>query len=223
MNKAKLIIVGEATVGKTSIILQYNENQFIETYITTIGNDKILKEFSIKGKNFKIEIWDTAGQEKYRTVNKIFMKNTQIALIVYSIIDKNSFEQLNFWINLVKEVNKDKKIIFGIAANKSDLFESQIVSFEEGKKFADENDCLFFETSAKDHKSIENLFQKLAEKYAECNLNEKVEIKSLETTDNNNQISGNENDKNNEMFQQNENENIIINKDDDDKTCSSRC
>ena len=112
MNKAKLIIVGEATVGKTSIILQYNENQFIETYITTIGNDKILKEFSIKGKNFKIEIWDTAGQEKYRSVNKIFMKNTQIALIVYSIIDKNSFEQLNFWINLVKEVNKDKKNYF---------------------------------------------------------------------------------------------------------------
>ena len=81
----------------------------------------------------------------------------------------------------------------------------------------------FLKLVQKDHKSIENLFQKLAEKYAECNLNEKVEIKSLETTDNNNQISGNENDKNNEMFQQNENENIIINKDDDDKTCSSRC
>ena len=91
------------------------------------------------------------------------MKNTQIALIVYSIIDKNSFEQLNFWINLVKEVNKDKKIIFGIAANKSDLFESQIVSFEEGKKFADSNDILFFESSAKTGNNVEDIFYKSAE------------------------------------------------------------
>ena len=113
------------------------------------------------------------------------MKNTQIALIVYSIIDKNSFEQLNFWINLVKEVNKDKKIIFGIAANKSDLFESQIVSFEEGKKFADENDCLFFETSAKDHKSIVTVFEKLIEKYVDCNLNEKGENKNVKNHNNN--------------------------------------
>ena len=78
-----------------------------------------------------------------------FLKLVQKIIKVLKIYFKNSFEQLNFWINLVKEVNKDKKIIFGIAANKSDLFESQIVSFEEGKKFADENDCLFFETSAK--------------------------------------------------------------------------
>jgi small GTP-binding protein len=223
MKKVKLIVLGESGVGKTSIMEQYFEKKYNEEYKLRSGMDKGIKYFSIKGKKFHIEFWDTQGQEIFRAVNKLYMKNAQIALIVYSIIDKNSFEQLNFWINLVKEVNKDKKIIFGIAANKSDLFESQIVSFEEGKKFADENDCLFFETSAKDHKSIENLFQKLAEKYAECNLNEKVEIKSLETTDNNNQISGNENDKNNEMFQQNENENIIINKDDDDKTCSSRC
>ena len=193
MNKAKLIIVGEATVGKTSIILQYNENQFIETYITTIGNDKTIKEMTIKDKKLKVEIWDTAGQEKFRAVNKIFMKNTQIALIVYSITDKNSFEQLKFWIEQVKEINKNEKIIFGIAANKSDLFEQQIISTEVGKKFAEDNKCLFFETSAKDHKSIVTVFEKLIEKYVDCNLNEKGENKNVKNHNNNSDKVENEN------------------------------
>ncbi len=193
MNKTKLIIVGEATVGKTSILLQYNENQFIENYITTIGNDKTIKEMTIKDKKLKVEIWDTAGQEKFRAVNKIFMKNTQIALIVYSITDKNSFEQLKFWIEQVKEINKNEKIIFGIAANKSDLFEQQIISTEVGKKFAEDNKCLFFETSAKDHKSIVTVFEKLIEKYVDCNLNEKGENKNVKNHNNNSDKVENEN------------------------------
>ena len=193
MSKAKLIIVGEATVGKTSILLQYNENNFQENYLTTIGNDKIIKDFTINGKKVRIDIWDTAGQEKYRAVNKIFMKNTQIALIVYSITDKNSYEQLSFWINQVKEVNKDKQIIFGIAANKSDLFEQQVIDTEKGKKFADDNNCLFFETSAKDHGSIVNVFDKLVEKYVENNNNEKDEVQNLQSQNNNNQIIDNDN------------------------------
>ena len=95
------------------------------------------------------------------------MKNTQIALIVYSITDKNSYDQLSFWINQVKEVNKDKQIIFGIAANKSDLFEEQLVSKEEGEKFAKEKNLSFFETSAKDHGSIDNVFMTLTKMYLE--------------------------------------------------------
>ena len=179
MNKAKLIIVGEATVGKTSILLQYNENQFIENYITTIGNDKTIKEMTIKDKKLKVEIWDTAGQEKFRAVNKIFMKNTQIALIVYDITLKRTFEQLNYWIETITNCNKNSKVIIGIIANKSDLFEQQIISTEVGKKFAEDNKCLFFETSAKDHKSIVTVFEKLIEKYVDCNLNEKGENKNV--------------------------------------------
>ena len=121
------------------------------------------------------------------------MKNTQIALIVYSITDKNSYDQLSFWINQVKEVNKDKQIIFGIAANKSDLFEQQVIDTEKGKKFADDNNCLFFETSAKDHGSIFNIFDKLVEKYVENNNNEKDEVQNLQSQNNNNQIIDNDN------------------------------
>jgi len=167
MKKVKLIVLGESGVGKTSIMDQYFEKKYNEEYKLRSGMDKGIKYFSIKGKKFHIEFWDTQGQEIFRAVNKLYMKNAQIALIVYSIIDKQSFEQLDFWINSVKQVNKDKKIIVCIAANKSDLIESQIISKEKGKKFADDNNCLFFEISAKDYNGIENVFQKLIETYVD--------------------------------------------------------
>ena len=199
MYKPKLILVGEGHVGKTSIIQQFIEQKFSESYLMTVGSDKSIKDLKINGKDIKLEIWDTAGQDKYRGVNKIFMKNTKIALLVYDITEKYTFEQLNFWIDNVKDINKNENIIFGVAANKSDLFEQQVVETEEGKKFANDNNCLFFETSAKDYKSIENAFSKLAENYIE-----KIENKNNET--NNNNINNNSNNINNNQNSQNKSE-----------------
>ena len=175
MDKPKLILVGEGHVGKTSIIQQFIEQKFSESYLMTVGSDKSIKDLKINGKDIKLEIWDTAGQDKYRGVNKIF------------------------WIDNVKEINKNENIIFGVAANKSDLFEQQVVETEEGKKFANDNNCLFFETSAKDYKSIENAFSKLAENYIE-----KIENKNNET--NNNNINNNSNNINNNQNSQNKSE-----------------
>ena len=165
MNKIKLIFVGEGAVGKTSLIAQYVDNKFVEEYVMTVGRDKAIKELDINGKKINIEIWDTPGQEKFNQVNKIFMKNTKIAIIVYSIIDKKSFENLNKWLNMVKEINKNDDLVIGIVANKSDLFENQIVSKEEGEKFAKDNNVLFFETSAKDYNSINKVFLELCKSY----------------------------------------------------------
>ena len=167
MNKIKLIFVGEGAVGKTSLIAQYVDNKFVEEYVMTVGRDKAIKELDINGKKINIEIWDTPGQEKFNQVNKIFMKNTKIAIIVYSIIDKKSFENLNKWLNMVKEINKNDDLVIGIVANKSDLFENQIVSKEEGEKFAKDNNVLFFETSAKDYNSINKVFFELCKSYLE--------------------------------------------------------
>ena len=200
MYKPKLILVGEGHVGKTSIIQKFIEQKFSESYLMTVGSDKSIKDLKINGKDIKLEIWDTAGQDKYRGVNKIFMKNTKIALLVYDITEKYTFEQLKFWIDNVKEINKNEQIIFGIAANKSDLFEQQVIDTEKGKKFANDNNCLFFETSAKDHGSIVNVFDKLVEKYVESNNNEKDEIKYLESQNNNNQVIDNENNYNDNIF-----------------------
>ena len=88
-------------------------------------------------------------------------------LIVYDITDERSFEELNYWIKEVKEINKNEELIIGIAANKCDLYEYQEVSFGEGVKFAKDNNCLFYITSAKDHDSIENAFEGLTIAYIE--------------------------------------------------------
>ena len=108
------------------------------------------------------------------------MINSKIALIIYDITERNSFEQLNYWIDEVIDINKDEEIIIGIAANKNDLFEYQEVDTKEGKKFANDNNCLFFETSAKDYESIENVFLKLVEKYVDLHNEEKKELKEDE-------------------------------------------
>ena len=163
--RVKFIIIGDKTVGKSCIINQFIEKQFINEYIATIGADKIMKEIEIEGKILNLEIWDTVGQEQYRTVNKIFIKNAQIALIVYDITNRKSFENLNNWYNLIFEINKDSNVIVGVTANKTDLYENQVVDSEEGKNFADEKKISFFETSAKDYESIENVFIQLSKFY----------------------------------------------------------
>ena len=122
--RVKFIIIGDKTVGKSCIINQFIEKQFINEYIPTIGSDKIKKEIEIKGEKLNLEIWDTVGQEEYRAVNKIFIKNTQIALIVYDITNRKSFESLNNWYNLIFEINKDRNVIVGLTANKTDLYEN---------------------------------------------------------------------------------------------------
>ena len=167
MSKIKLIFVGEGKVGKTSLISQYIEKKFEEEYTMTVGSDKTYKELEINNKKISLEIWDTPGQKEFNAVSKIFMKNAKIAIIVYSIIDKKSFENLNHWLEMVNKSNKNQEVIIGIVANKSDLFENQIVSKEEGEKFAKDNNALFFETSAKDYNSIDKVFVELCKSYLE--------------------------------------------------------
>ena len=163
--KVKLILVGNGKVGKTSLITQYLDKAFTGDYIMTVGKEKTIKNINIEEKEVSLEICDTAGQPDYRAVNKIFMKNTDIALIVYDITNRKSFEELTNWIYSVNEANNNKNVIFGIAANKSDLYEQKVVNKNEGEEFAKNNNTLFFETSAKDYDSVENVFIKLTEQY----------------------------------------------------------
>ncbi len=214
MNKIKLIFVGEGAVGKTSLISQYVDNKFNEEYVMTVGRDKATKDLEINGKTIKLEIWDTPGQEKFNQVNKIFMKNTKIAIIVYSIIDKQSFHQLKKWIDMVKEINKNEDVTIGIVANKSDLFESAEVTKEEGEKFAKEKNILFFETSAKDYKSIEKAFIGICTFHMEKI--EKKEIPSTQQINNGNTVDL----KPLEQISDNQFDDIKI---DDKNDCSSKC
>jgi small GTP-binding protein len=174
MEKAKFIIVGEGRVGKTSILSQYQNSSFQTEYQSTTAPDKVIKKIKINGQELTLEIWDTAGQEVYKAANKIFMKKSNIALIVYDITERETFTKLNDWYKNVLECANKDGIIFGIAANKSDLYEDKKVNSKEGKEFANSIGALFFETSAKDKESVDLAFNSLAESYLK-KLNEKKE------------------------------------------------
>ena len=183
MSSIKLILVGEAQVGKTAIINQYTQNIFEEEYIATIGQEKQIKEIKLNnGTTFKLEIWDTIGQDTYSAANKIFMRNAKIALLVYDITNEQSFKNLNKFYTQVCDINGKDKVILGVVGNKNDLYEERAVEEEEGQKYAEEIKASFFETSAKDHETIENLFLGICEQF----------IKK----DNENNNDGNSNNKN---------------------------
>ncbi len=165
-NFLKIVIVGQSSVGKTALINQYMNKIFIDAAITTIGTDKFIKVEKINDIEIKLNIWDTAGQERFRSLSPLFLKGSHIVIMVYDITNKDSFDELEtFWKEKIKD--NTSNIILGLAANKSDLYEREVVTIEEGKDFAKNNDAIFFETTAKNYESTRQLFIELVTKYIE--------------------------------------------------------
>ncbi len=164
--EAKLILVGETNVGKTSLIKQYTQKEFLEDNVITTSADKTTKTIETKNNTqYTLEIWDTAGNKAYKATNKIFMRNTQIAILVYDITKKESFDELENSYNQILNSNNNNNIVFAVAGNKSDLYEEQIIFPEKGIQFANKINAIFKETSAKDYESVNELFEDVIEKY----------------------------------------------------------
>ena len=121
MKKVKIILLGSATVGKSSIISQYTLQKFNLENTNSTASDKTKKTVEIKEEKLELEIWDTVGQEIYKNVNKIFLKNSDIVILVYDITNNKSFEELQYWYNQVKEFNLNSETIFAVVGNKNDL------------------------------------------------------------------------------------------------------
>ena len=163
--EAKLILVGETNVGKTSLLRQYIDHLFSEEKVTTIGYDTMHKEIELPEGKISLQIWDTCGQEQFRTVNQLFVKNSKMALLVYDITNYKTFEELkNFWYSYVTSA-VGKNIIFGIAGNKSDLYENEQVKVSDAQQFANEIGAVFKETTAKNYDAITNLIEEMSLKY----------------------------------------------------------
>ena len=167
----KVVLIGESGTGKTSIIQRFSYNLFDSNCASSTSSQYISKTIDLKNINqsLKFDIWDTAGQEKYRSMAKLFYKDAKIILFVYDITSLNSFNELrNYWITQVKE-NCEPNILFGVVANKNDLYNDQQVPKEEGVKLADEIGGIFQMTSAKSGNGINNLFNNIARKYLDPN------------------------------------------------------
>ena len=158
----KYIIIGDSSVGKSNLLLRYAHDKFNEDYQATIGVEFGAKNVEINNKTFRIQIWDTAGQENFRSITRAYYKNSVCAIIVYDITNKESFNNIQNWIEDCKN-QCPKTIFFVLVGNKNDLENERKVSFDEGKKFADSNDILFFESSAKTGNNVEDIFYKSAE------------------------------------------------------------
>ena len=178
----KVVLLGESGVGKTSIITQFTTNQFNPRCPTSVSaqfTSKIVK-FPQFDKSIKFDIWDTVGQEKYRSLAKIFYKDAKIIILVYDITTDFSFKALkDFW---YKETLNfaDNDPIFAIVANKTDLYEKQTVDNKDGKAFAEEINALFQTTSALSNSGINNLFENLGKKIIIPNYDYKKNNQKLE-------------------------------------------
>ena len=111
----KLIIIGSVNVGKTSLLTRYATGKFQRTLKSTSNASFIIKNKIINNKEYEIKLWDTAGQEKYRSLTKIFIKDAKIALLVYAIDDLSSFIDLKMWLKIIKDINSDN-IILGVSS-----------------------------------------------------------------------------------------------------------
>jgi Ras-related protein Rab-2A len=162
----KYIIIGDSFVGKSKILLRYTNNSYNENFVITIGAEFGAKTINIDGQEIRIQIWDTAGMENFKSITRSYYKNSICALIVYDISNKDSFKNVLNWIEDCK-VFSPKNILLVLIGNKCDLEEKRQVFIEEGKKVAEENDMIFFETSAKDNININEVFLKSAQKILE--------------------------------------------------------
>ena len=154
----KVIIIGDCGVGKSSLSLKATKNIFTETYKTTIGFEFYTFNIKINNLNINLQIWDTCGQEQYRSLISSFYKNSSLAIIVYAIDNIISFNNVDIWIKDLKQ-NSNPNIKVILIGNKNDLIDKRQIEFEKGNKFARDYDFdLFFETSAKSGFNVQNIF-----------------------------------------------------------------
>ena len=160
----KVLILGDSSVGKTCFLLKYTDRVFNEVYMSTIGLDYRLKTLTLKnGKKVKLQIWDTAGQDRFRTITKNYYKGANGIILIYDITSTETYENVENWISQIKEEASPNVVIY-LVGNKVDMEDKRKVSTEEGQKIADDNNLPFIETSAKSDININETFDNLVEK-----------------------------------------------------------
>ncbi|CAL5977225.1 Rab1a [Hexamita inflata] len=180
MIKEKLVLLGASSAGKTSFVQRFVQNAF-EAVPSTIGAAFQCKTVTINDKSITFEIWDTAGQERYAAIAPIFYRTAKFVVVIYDVTDINSFERAKQWVSEVQQANSVNRII-ALCANKCDLPKQDWqVESEFAHEYAESNNLLFFQTSAKEGHNIEQTFKEVAQEYINTT-KIKVEPEFLDTT-----------------------------------------
>lgn len=152
----KYIIIGNASVGKSNLLLKYIHNTFKPEYQLTIGVEFGAKNITIDEKIIRIQIWDTAGQENYRSITRAYYKNCVCAFVVYEISNSQSFKDIQTWVEDCKS-NSPKTTMMILVGNKKDLESQRQVSYDEGLTLASKNGMMFYESSAKTGENVDEV------------------------------------------------------------------
>ena len=155
----KYIIVGDSSVGKSNLLMKFAHNKFTEDYQATIGVEFGAKNIEIEQQIYRVQIWDTAGQENFRSITKAYYKNSVCAMVVYDITNDNSFKHVQNWIEDIRN-QSSKTVLIILVGNKIDLEDKRAVESKEAEDFANEKGFLFYEVSAKTGENVEDLFEK---------------------------------------------------------------
>lgn len=168
----KVLLIGNSSVGKSSLLLRFVDNAWSDLFVPTIGVDFKIKTMTIDSKNVKLQIWDTAGQERFKNITASYYRGAHGILVVYDITDMESFKNINNWlIEIEKNANKNVyKILIG---NKCDLEEKRTVSTQQGKELAETYGMQFIETSAKSNTNVSEAFELLGKEVMKLSLNDK--------------------------------------------------
>jgi len=180
----KLVLLGDAAVGKSSLVERFCKNEFLEFQAPTIGAAFLTQQVQLDDHIVKFEIWDTAGQERYRSLAPMYYRGAAAALVVYDITAQESFQGAKTWIDeLQRQGNAD--IVIGLAGNKNDKEDKREVPLEEARSYAHESGCIFFETSAKTGTNVQDIFKQIAEKlptHVNTNPDPSIQIVSKDDT-----------------------------------------
>ena len=172
----KYIIVGNSSVGKSSILLQFIDKKFNQTYDMTIGVEFGSKIIEVDDRLFKIQIWDTAGQEAFRSITRAYYRDAAAVLLVYDVSNLDSFQSLDLWLRDVILMTNNPQII--LVGNKSDLDKEREITYAQGYEFAQKHGMIFIETSAKNRDNIDNIFFTVAK-----NIVKKIDDKHIDIQD----------------------------------------
>ena len=161
----KYIIIGDSAVGKSNLLLQYSQGQFNPEYQLTIAVEFGTKNLEIRKKIYRIQIWDTAGQENFKSITRAYFQSSACAIVVYDISSRDTFNNASNWIEDCKS-QCSKKTFMVLVGNKLDLADKRQVNTNEGQDLADKYGMLFFEASAKDGTNVDKIFNESADNIA---------------------------------------------------------
>ena len=174
-HKCQLLIIGDSTVGKTSILSRFANGTFNANYLATVGLDNFTKDETIDDKNVHIKIWDTAGQERFKALTKGFFRNAEGIMIVYDVTNQETFDSLKNWIQSIKDnMGNDfmERVPIVIIGNKIDSDEREVKT-EDAESFCKQQNYPYFETSAKTGENIDSTVRFLVKKVIESNSDNK--------------------------------------------------